>query len=59
MAAGGAFEVSGTLHLAETLRRLADPAVRQPSGAAARRYVEAGRGAAERGAEIIERLVGG
>jgi len=58
MAAGGAFEVSGAPHLTETLRRLADPAVRQPSGAAARRYVEAGRGAALRGAEIIEGLVG-
>jgi 3-deoxy-D-manno-octulosonic-acid transferase len=58
VAVGGAFEVSGTPQLAETLRRLADPAVRQPSGAAARRYVEAGRGAAVRGAEIIEGLVG-
>jgi 3-deoxy-D-manno-octulosonic-acid transferase len=57
MAAGGAFEVTGTPHLTETLRRLADPAVRQPSGAAARRYAEAGRGAALRGAEIIERLL--
>ncbi|HEY0150603.1 MAG TPA: glycosyltransferase N-terminal domain-containing protein [Longimicrobium sp.] len=57
--AGGAFEVSGTPRLIETLRRLADPAVRQPSGAAARRYVEAGRGAALRGAEIIEGLVDG
>jgi 3-deoxy-D-manno-octulosonic-acid transferase len=59
MAAGGAFQVSGAAQLTETLRRLADPAVRQPSGAAARRYVEAGRGAALRGAEIIEGLVDG
>ncbi|HEX8451125.1 MAG TPA: glycosyltransferase N-terminal domain-containing protein [Longimicrobium sp.] len=58
VAAGGGFEVTGTAHLAETLRRLADPAARHPSGAAARRYVEAGRGAALRGAEIIEGLVG-
>ncbi len=57
MAAAAAFEVTGTAHLTETLRRLADPAVRHPSGAAARRYVEAGRGAADRGAEIIERLL--
>ncbi|HEX8210781.1 MAG TPA: glycosyltransferase N-terminal domain-containing protein [Longimicrobium sp.] len=59
IAAGGAFKVAGTPHLIETLRRLADPAVRQPSGAAARRYVEAGRGAALRGAEIVEGLAGG
>jgi 3-deoxy-D-manno-octulosonic-acid transferase len=58
VSARGAFEVPGTQQLAETLRRLADPAVRGPSGAAARHYVEAGRGAALRGAEIIEGLVG-
>jgi 3-deoxy-D-manno-octulosonic-acid transferase len=58
IAAGAAFEVTGTEHLAETLRRLADPALRHSSGAASRRYAEAGRGAALRGAEIIERLLG-
>ena len=57
MGAGGAFEVTGTASLIETLRRLAGPALRDPSGAAARRYVEAGRGAARRGAAIIERLL--
>lgn len=59
IAAGGAFEVTGVEDLIDTLRRLADPALRGPSGAAARRYVEGGRGAAGRGAEIIEGLLGG
>ena len=50
IAAGGAAEVAGTAALATALRR-------PPSGDAARRYVETGRGAAAGGAEIIEKLL--
>lgn len=60
VAAGGAFEVNSRAALEERLRLLLDDAViRGAAGAAARAYVEAGRGAAERGAEIIEGLLAG
>jgi 3-deoxy-D-manno-octulosonic-acid transferase len=55
IAAGAAFEWAED---GSTLRALtSDPARRRSSGDAARRYVEAGLGAAERGAGIIQRLL--
>ena len=59
IAAGAAFEIADVTSLGETLRRLADPGALLPAGIAARRYVEEGRGAAERGARIVEGLLGG
>ncbi len=54
---GGALEV-GPSTAAEVLARLlSDGAERARHGAAARSYVEEGRGAAERTADLIERLV--
>ncbi|MDP2481440.1 MAG: glycosyltransferase N-terminal domain-containing protein [Candidatus Palauibacterales bacterium] len=54
---GGALEV-GPSTAAEVLTRLlSDGAERARRGAAARSYVEEGRGAAERTADLIERLV--
>jgi 3-deoxy-D-manno-octulosonic-acid transferase len=54
---GGALEV-GPSTAAEVLARLlSDEAERARRGAAARSYVEEGRGAAERTADLIERLV--
>jgi 3-deoxy-D-manno-octulosonic-acid transferase len=64
--AGGLLEAGGAMQVedAETLvdRLLAilrDPAVAARAGTAARAYVEAGRGAADRGADLIEELLGG
>ncbi len=55
IAAGAAFEWAED---GSTLRALtSDDARRRSSGEAARRYVEAGLGAAARGADIIERLL--
>jgi 3-deoxy-D-manno-octulosonic-acid transferase len=55
--AGGAFEWDADGSALAAL--LAYPARRRAAGDAARRYVEASLGAAERGAEIIERLLAG
>ncbi len=57
IAHAAAFEIAGTASLTETLRHLTDPLLRHRAGAAARAYVEAGRGAAVRGAHVIERLL--
>ena len=58
IAAEGAFEVDGESTLATVLRRLVEDAeARRRSGGAARAYVEANLGAAERGAEVVERLL--
>jgi 3-deoxy-D-manno-octulosonic-acid transferase len=60
VAAGGAFAVDSQAALDERLRLLLqDAVIRGAAGAAARAYVEAGRGAAVRGAEIIEELLRG
>ncbi|CAA9349367.1 MAG: 3-deoxy-D-manno-octulosonic acid transferase(EC, partial [uncultured Gemmatimonadetes bacterium] len=59
IAHAAAFEVTGADDLAETIRRLTDTGLRQRSGSAARAYAEAGRGAALRGARVIERLLDG
>jgi 3-deoxy-D-manno-octulosonic-acid transferase len=58
VAAGGAFEVDDGADLAQALRRLLeDAALREEAGRAARGYVEAGLGAAERGAALVEALL--
>ncbi|HEY0018843.1 MAG TPA: glycosyltransferase N-terminal domain-containing protein [Longimicrobium sp.] len=55
IAAGGAFEWGEDESTLRTL--VAGPARARTAGDAARRYVEAGLGAAERGADVIERLL--
>lgn len=58
IAQGGAWAVGDADALARTLLRLStDTAVRRHAGAAARRYVEAGLGAAARGARIVAELL--
>lgn len=58
VAAGGAFAVDSQQALDDRLRILiGDPVVTDAAGAASRAYVEAGRGAAERGAEIVQALL--
>jgi 3-deoxy-D-manno-octulosonic-acid transferase len=58
VAAGGAFDVPDGASLGERLGLLVGAgAARTAAGAAARDYVEAGRGAAGRGVEIIEELI--
>jgi 3-deoxy-D-manno-octulosonic-acid transferase len=55
---GGGFEVAGEGALAALLERFAGDAVlRRRAGNAARDYVRNGLGAAERGAEVVERLL--
>ncbi|HEX5725842.1 MAG TPA: hypothetical protein VFX98_10285, partial [Longimicrobiaceae bacterium] len=57
--AGGAFEVTAESELAARLcTLLSDEGERAAAGEAARGYVQAGLGAAERGAEVVERLLG-
>jgi 3-deoxy-D-manno-octulosonic-acid transferase len=58
IAAGGAVELAEDAIPSALAPLLADPARHRAAGDAARRYVEAGLGAAERGADIIERLLG-
>ena len=59
ISAGGAFSADVESALERQLRRLLQaPETRGTAGCAARAYVEAGLGAAERGAEIIEQLLG-
>jgi 3-deoxy-D-manno-octulosonic-acid transferase len=53
LSAGAAAEVHDDVSLAAALRSIPDPA----AGAAARRYVQQNRGAAERGAAVIEALL--
>jgi 3-deoxy-D-manno-octulosonic-acid transferase len=56
--AGGAFEVSDEADLRDRLKLLIeDASFRRTAGDAARAYVEANLGAAERGAEIVETLL--
>ncbi|HEX2079085.1 MAG TPA: glycosyltransferase N-terminal domain-containing protein [Longimicrobium sp.] len=58
IAAGGAFELDPADSIAARLMpMIRDDALRRAAGDAARRYVEAGLGAAERGAEIVDRLI--
>ncbi len=58
IAAGGALQVDSKLSLGELLERwTGDEELRAAAGEQARRYVEAGRGAAERGADILEALL--
>jgi 3-deoxy-D-manno-octulosonic-acid transferase len=58
--AGGAFSVDDPEELRDLLARLwSDAELRREAGEAARAYVESGRGAAERGAEIVQRLLRG
>jgi 3-deoxy-D-manno-octulosonic-acid transferase len=58
VALGGAFELrEGKSIAAEISPLIHDPQRRRAAGEAARRYVEGNLGAAERGAEIIERLL--
>lgn len=58
VATGGAFEAEDEGELRRIVARLVeDPALRGEAGRAARGYVEANLGAAERGAEIVERLL--
>ena len=60
VSAAGAFEVGDESDLRERLRSLIDDAVhRRTAGDAARAYVHANLGAAERGAEIVETLLRG
>lgn len=60
IAAGGGFAVADAAELQRRLERLlADAAERAAAGRAARAYVEAGRGAAERGAAVVEALLNG
>ena len=59
VAAGGAFSVPSPEELAARLGALlADESTRRRAGEAARRYVESGLGAAERGAELVGSLLG-
>jgi 3-deoxy-D-manno-octulosonic-acid transferase len=59
-AVGAAFPVSSVAELSERLGDLLrSPTARSRAGAAARAYVEAGRGAAERGAAVLEELIDG
>jgi 3-deoxy-D-manno-octulosonic-acid transferase len=59
LVAGGAFAVADTADLRRRLALLLkDEGARAAAGAAARDYVESGTGAAERGAEIVEGLLG-
>jgi 3-deoxy-D-manno-octulosonic-acid transferase len=56
--AGGAFELDGDDSVAcQLVPIIRDATLRRSAGNAARAYVEAGLGAAERGAEIIDRLL--
>lgn len=58
--AGGAFSVDDREELRDLLARLwSDGEMRRGAGEAARDYVESGRGAAARGAEIVQRLLRG
>ena len=58
IAAGGAFELDGGDSIGgQLVPVIRDAALRRRAGDAARRYVEAGLGAAERGAEIVGRLL--
>lgn len=58
IAVGGGFAAADERELAQQLEHLLhQPAERQAAGAAARAYVEAGLGAAERGARLIEELL--
>jgi 3-deoxy-D-manno-octulosonic-acid transferase len=60
MAAGGARSVNDTDTLASTLETwLASPDARAQAGKKARELVQTGRGAAERSARLIERLISG
>lgn len=60
VAAGGGFSVADGAELAERLAALlADGGARRTAGAAARAYVDAGLGAAERGAGVVEALLEG
>lgn len=57
---GGAFSVTDQPQLDSVLRRLlTEPPLRSRAGSAALSYVEAGRGAAERGARLLEELLTG
>lgn len=57
IAAGGAVELAEDAIPSAVAPLLTDPARRRAAGDAARRFVEAGLGAAERGADMIERLL--
>jgi 3-deoxy-D-manno-octulosonic-acid transferase len=58
IAAGGAFTVASREDLTDRLTRLLiDPSLRKTAGTASRAYVEAGRGAADRGAAIVQELL--
>lgn len=58
VARGGAFSAKEEMELRRTIERLlGDRNARAAAGTAARAYVEEGRGAAERGASLIERLL--
>jgi 3-deoxy-D-manno-octulosonic-acid transferase len=57
IAAGGAFELSPDAIRTTLAPLLADAARHRAAGDAARRYVQAGLGAAEAGAAVIERLL--
>jgi 3-deoxy-D-manno-octulosonic-acid transferase len=60
VAAGGAFAVESGDELTRRLRELlGEESARRRAGEAARRYVDAGVGAAERGAAIVAALLGG
>jgi 3-deoxy-D-manno-octulosonic-acid transferase len=57
--AGGAFALANAAALQSRLRvLLTDSAARRAAGDAARAYVEAGLGAAERGVRVVEELLG-
>jgi 3-deoxy-D-manno-octulosonic-acid transferase len=59
VAAGGGFEAEDAEALARSLAALADqPDLRRRAGEAARACVRANLGAAARGAEIVDRLLG-
>jgi 3-deoxy-D-manno-octulosonic-acid transferase len=58
IAAGGALELAEDATPGAIAPVLADPTRRRAAGDAARRYVEAGLGAADAGAALIERLLG-
>jgi 3-deoxy-D-manno-octulosonic-acid transferase len=58
IAAGGALELAEDAIPGAIAPLLADPTRRGAAGDAARRYVEAGLGAADAGAALIERLLG-
>ncbi|MBW3572936.1 MAG: hypothetical protein KY467_17715 [Gemmatimonadetes bacterium] len=58
IACGGAVELADEGIDIRIAPLLADPARRRAAGQAARRFVQAGLGAAERGAAVLERLLG-